>query len=210
MGDRKRRDLVVLVADKDMKSTLEALLARTDALQIGSIEFDIYAHTQKDPGCRTNADAFLRTFLRSHEYALVLFDRDGCGDVAPREQIESDVYSRLGSNGWEGRCQVVVIDPELEAWVWSRSPHVADTLGWDTRVSELNSALVEKGYLVASGDAKPSKPKEAMETALRNSKTPWSSSLFSQLAQRVSFQRCEDAAFEKLKRTLQQWFPKQN
>jgi hypothetical protein len=62
----------------------------------------------------------------------VLFDYYGCGaehEMAP-EEIEDEVEEKLSRSGWEDRARCVVIDPELEVWVWSDSPEVDRCLGW--------------------------------------------------------------------------------
>jgi hypothetical protein len=70
-------DLVVLVADKDMEQVVATLLGRrARALGIREIGCDVFVHPRRDPGCRTEAVGFLRTFRASHDHALVLFDRD--------------------------------------------------------------------------------------------------------------------------------------
>jgi hypothetical protein len=108
-----------------------------------------------------------------------------------------------------------VIDPELEVWVWSNSPRVADVLGWQGRSRELNEWLrtttirigkQEREYL-KEGETKPVRPKEAMEAALREVRKPRSSANFRQMAEKVSLEKCQDPAFRRLKSTLQQWFP---
>jgi hypothetical protein len=44
--------------------------------------------------------------------------------------MENDLEARLSQSGWpSGCCAAIVIDPELELWVWSRSPHVPAVLG---------------------------------------------------------------------------------
>ena len=70
----------------------------------------------------------------------------------------------------------------------------------------LRNWLVERG-LLEPGYSKPRRPKEALEAALRNSNKKRSSSLYFDLATRVSFDRCTDPAFLKLTSTLQSWFP---
>ena len=55
-------------------------------------------------------------------------------------------------------------------------------------------------------DVKPSKPKEAVELALRHVGKPRSSALFKSLAESVGLRRCTDAAFLKLRATLSAWF----
>ena len=58
-----------------------------------------------------------------------------------REEIQEEVEIGLTRNGWEGRSKAIVIDPELEVWVWSRSPIVAEVLGWDTDIEALRRWL---------------------------------------------------------------------
>jgi len=127
---------------------------------------------------------------------------------------EGDLYilvadkneERLGQVGWQGRSAAIVIDPELEAWVWSDSPHVESALGWGGRRPDLKTWLREEGHLL-EGESKPGRPKEVVEKALWTARKPRSSSIYQRLAERVSFQRCEDAAFRKLLRLLREWFP---
>ena len=72
-------DLVILVADKQMEFAIRGLLGRYRALGIRQITYAIYRHPNSDPGCRLESDSFLRSFHSNFRYALVLFDRDGCG-----------------------------------------------------------------------------------------------------------------------------------
>ncbi len=80
------KDLFVLVADSSMEQALTGLLARHRRPSARQIGYDIEAHPQRDPGCRTNAVSLLRPRLQSHEYALVVFDCQGC---------ESDTRRRM-------------------------------------------------------------------------------------------------------------------
>jgi len=79
-------------------------------------------------------------------------------------------------------------------------------LGWTGKSPSLRAWLVDQNYL-ARGEIKPARPKEAMEAALRHVRMPRSSSIYGNLAQHVGFGRCTDGAFQKLKETLQAWFP---
>lgn len=111
----------------------------------------------------------------------------------------------LERNGWEKRAAVVVIDPEFEDWVWSRSPKVEEVLGWATRSPSLRETLEANGF-VASGQVKPDRPKEAALFALERAGILRSSALFYQLATRSSWKGCQDASFQKLLGILQKWF----
>ena len=98
-----------------------------------------------------------------------------------------------------------MLDPELEAWVWSDSPHVDDVAGWKNRRPSLRRWLISQDYL-QEGATKPG-PKEALEAALRTVRKPRSASLYRQLAEKVSLRRCNDPSFLELKTVLTAWFP---
>ena len=125
--------LIVLAADRDIEETLTELFARPEALGVVPFEYEIRRHPRRDPGCRIDAAEFLRPFSHRFDHALVVFDRHGCGDSGPRENIETGVEQGLRLSGWEGRGRVVVIDPELETWIWSESPAVLAALALDTK-----------------------------------------------------------------------------
>lgn len=99
-----------------------------------------------------------------------------------------------------------MIEPELEAWVFSDSPHVAEALGWSGRTPDLATWLREGGFW-EPGRVKPEDPKRAVDEALREARVRRSSSIYRTLAGKVSLQRCRDASFLNLRGVLQQWFP---
>ena len=101
----------------------------------------------------------------------------------------------------------MAIDPEVEVWVWTDSPHVASVLGWQDQPLPLREWLNREGWLL-SGAHKPENPKKAMIEALRRTQRPRSSALFLELAARVNTNRCIDPAFLKLKEVLRAWFPR--
>ncbi len=201
------KDLIILAADKNMEQTVRSLLGRTESLRIQALQFDIFIHPAKDPGCRDDAHTFLRAFSSRYKRALVMLDRDGCGKEAlPRTELELEIEQRLACNGWNDRAAAIVIEPELEIWVWSDSPVVDTAVGWPVGDVRLRDALVDAGFLL-DGATKPADPKGAMEYALGKSKIPRSSSIYSQIARSVSVKRCEDPSFIKFKTVLQSWFP---
>ena len=144
--------------------------------------------------------------MRTHRFALVIFDRHGSGrEDCPAEEIEAEVERRLSTAGWTDRCAVVVPDPELEIWVWSDSPNVDAELGWAGQQPSLRQWLVSQ-QAIQTEHEKPVDPKTAMFMALRKQHKPLSSWLFRRLAEHVGLQRCQDRAFLKLRNTLQCWF----
>jgi hypothetical protein len=201
-------DLVVLVADADTESVIHTLLEkRWAALNIRKIKFQIIRDTGRDPGVYKQADSILKAFLRSTRHTLVMLDRAGSGQEhkLSAQQMEDDLETRLSQSGWQSdRCAAIVIDPELELWVWSRSPHVPAVLGMNR--DSLQQVLAA---FKLSANGKPLDPKSALEVALRQSKRPLSSAIFKELASRVSLdpKNANERAFNKLRLTLQQWFP---
>ncbi|MGC8784315.1 MAG: methylation-associated defense system protein MAD4 [Armatimonadota bacterium] len=197
------RDLVLLVADKDMEMTIHGLLSRPFALGIRTVEYDVFTHPRHDPGVRMEAADFLRAYQSEYGHAVVLFDRIGCGaEDLSAEDLENVVRDSIQKTGWYQRCEVVVIDPELEVWVFAQSPHVYQVLaGGDEEYFRISLSKYP-----AAANGKPERPKELMEQILRGKNIPRSSALYLKLAERVSLSRCSDRAFLRFRETLQRWF----
>lgn len=192
-----------------MSATMTQLLTkRQKSLGIRPIEFTVATHLKHDPGCRVDAAGRLRGHRHNHRFALVMFDKRGCGkETDPREAIQNEVELKLEGNGWTDRSKAIVIDPELEAWVWNDSPHTARILGWKQGYAKLRAWLHGAGLWPAD-DLKPPDPKEAFRRALRTQGLPRSSKMFVKLAGSVGLSKCQDPAFMELKSTLSEWFPK--
>ncbi len=200
------KDLIILVADLDAENALLGLLGRHQSLRTRPITYDIRRHPGRDSGCRTEGCDFLRTFCRQYRHAIWLFDHEGSGreqQAAPT--VEKDLSDQLSINGWGDRASCIVIVPELEAWVWSESSAVDEVLGW-TRLADLRGWLRDEKWL-ADGEVKPSRPKEALLAALKEVGKKSTASLFRKLAEKVSFQNCQDHSFNRLVTALQTWFP---
>lgn len=204
-------DLIVLVADADIEWTIRTLLEkRTDSLGIRSLRFEVDRHHGRDPGVFKDAHSFLRLYLRRARRALVLLDREGSGQEHrfTVQEIEADLERRLRQNGWtdvEGqpRATAIAMDPELEVWVWSHSPHVPEVLGLTQE--ELQQILEN---MPTTPEGKPQYPKETLLAALRRSGRPRSARIFQELAERVSL-LAHERAFDRLCSTLQTWFPRE-
>ncbi len=209
MAKQERRDLVVLVADIQQQQTVGTLLIeRHHSLGIRpvliDINSDIYRHDNRDPGVFHEAGHFLAALAELYQYALVLVDAEWEGSPTSAEEIEKKIQNDLNRNGWEGRSAVIVIDPELEIWVWSESDEVPRLLGtdWET-IKDLGQ---KTGYW-QEGEAKPSRPKELLDLVLHRTRKPRSSALFRQLAGTVGLSRCQDGSFRRFREILQGWFP---
>ena len=208
MTDRQQtKDLIVLVPDADMEYTIQALLRRHQALDIRPIAFDIRRHLQRDAGCRSDCHYFLRLCLNDYQYALVLFDHEGCGrEHITRVELEAEVESRLQANGWTDHCAVIVISPELEAWIWRNSPVVDEALSWSGRTPSMREWLRSETAFWSHHHIKAGRPKEALEFALRKVRKQKSPRLYEYLAKSVAVDRCRDSSFSKFRSVLQEWF----
>jgi hypothetical protein len=199
-------DLLVLVPDRDIEATVRGVLSQPRKLGTRIISAKVLLHPHHDPGCLRDGVALLRGQRDSYQHALLIFDHDGCGrEAIARERIESDLEQALDASGWGVDAAAVVISPEVEAWVWSDSPEVEQELGWGGRTPDVRSWLRTRGF--ESRGSKPVDPKGALRAVLREAKRQASPVRFQRLAERVSFQRCIDPAFQKLERVLCAWFP---
>jgi len=200
------RDLIVLVADRNMQAIMQGLLSRSKALRIRHVDAQILRHPESDAGCCRRGVAYLAEFSAQYKHALLMFEYEGCGQEGnPPIVLEQQLEQAFMTTRWKDGAAVIVIQPELEIWVWSDSPHVEDTLGWRGRTPDLRLWLEQKKHLAAH-EAKPRRPKEAMEAALREVRKPRSSSIYRMLAENVSVERCRDRAFLRLRETLHRWF----
>lgn len=200
-----QKDLIALVADADMRAIMSALFARWGKIY-GNFNCDIFSHPHRDNGVYLRSVEFLSLFHQQYRYGLVMFDRHGCGgEGASREELEHIVESCFANTAWAGRVAAVVLDPELESWVWSDSPHVATELGWPEGTPALRSWLQQR-ELWPEKLYKPPDPKRALREALRKVQQSTSASLFDRLATRVSINRCSDPSFHKISVVIKTWF----
>lgn len=203
-------DLIVLAADLDMEYALQGIFASHKKFGItNEFSYEIVRHRRRDNGCYNEGVDFLRNYQSDYNYALLIFDYDGCGAKETVTDVGNKLSQQLITSGWRTRdntprAGVVVIHPELEVWVWSDSPHVATVLGWDN-MTELKTWLFDHGWW-SKEDPKPTAPKEAYEKAMRVVGTSRTAATFKKLAENVSFTRCTDPSFLRLKSYLQTWF----
>lgn len=119
------KDLIVLTADKNTEYGIRGLLSRSASFGVRSIQLDIFVHPHHDPGCAREAQDFLRPFLRYYRHALVMFDSVGSGrETLSAEALSAEVRGRIAASGWGDRAEVIVLDPEIEVWVFPTSGQV--------------------------------------------------------------------------------------
>lgn len=203
-------DLIILVADKNMEHCLKGLLPRIPVVypdEISPFTFEIRIHPLRDPGCRKDSAAFLRPFQGEFSHSLVLLDHEGSGaESRSGQEVEREITDELSRNGWESKCDAIVIEPELEQWMWINSPNVSKELGWGQSIQGLKDWLQKQGHWPRQS-SKPPRPKEAFELALRQKRIPRSSSIYEKISKSASFKQCEVSSFHKLIQILKTWFP---
>ncbi len=205
--------LVCVVADKNIEAAVSALLeSRRPALGLPDFCLKkIVVHPGRDPGCYHKGADFLRGLMGTDDCrGLLVFDQDWQGNPhATAVDTETAVQEHFARLGIAGRAEVVVIEPEIEAWVWSSSPHVGQVLGWDGNHATLRNWLSEQG-LWPDDAPKPPDPKAAVEAVLSKQRIPRSSALYRKLAQKVSLKGCQDAAFLRFRELLRRQLAENN
>lgn len=200
-------DLIAWVADNHQRDALRGLFTRHQSLGVRPFSSRVQVDPGKDPGCRTQGVNRLRLFLRQFRYALLMFDHEGSGaENTPAIDLESQLEAQLNAAGWGGRAATIVVEPEIEAWIWTPSPQVDIALGWSRRLPGVRDWLRDQGFQTGS-QGKFQNPKDAVKAALREVRKAPSGAIFRQIAEKVSFQQCQDRAFKKLWTCLRSWFP---
>lgn len=206
------RDCIFLLADKNMQATFEGFLTRPAfyrSLECSEFAFDlIVAAGDNDPGLYTRGHELLRPFQISHRHAVVVLDAQWDGTPG-KEAITEHLTANIQATGWKADLFVViVIDPELENWIWQRNKHVAQGMGFSDSYELMADSDVQEAW--PQGQAKPASPKEILETLLRKKRIPRSSSIYKQITSQVSIRNCQDSAFQRLVEKLRTWFPEEN
>ena len=200
------KDLVLLVAGKNAQFALKGALGRPEALGIRPIEFEFRVHPGRDGGARKSGPEVLALERRRFKHALLVLDFEGCGtDLQNATELEAQLDARLSAH-WKGVAKSIVIEPELDVWVWGADNAVETAIEWPAGKS-VRDWLREQGFAFEA-NGKPKRPKEALEAALRLPDLPRSSALYQTIAEKISLRRCGDEAFIRLRKQLIEWFPK--
>ncbi len=198
------KDRYCLVADKNAKSALLGALQRPNALGIRRINFEVAVHSGRDPGARTTGPEILALQRKHYHHAFLMLDFEGSGYPKPNAgELEEILDSRLHSR-WGANAKAIVIEPELDVWMWGASNALEQILQWPEG-GGIRPWLRRQGFEFHANE-KPLLPKEALEAVLRRCGTPGSSSIYQLLAERISLVHCTDTAFHRVRDTLRRWF----
>lgn len=203
------RDVVFLVADGSMEQLLRGFFSRPEAhRRLGCGRFavdpahDVIVASTRDPGVYRLADQLLRPYVSTHARAVVMLDNAWEGSPGV-DKIRERIARGLRES-WE-QFAVVVVDPELEAWVWQENPHVATALGCPPNFRDI---LLRSGHWPAD-KPKPPDPKAALDLLRARHRADRSKAVFNRVAAKISVQNCTDTAFQQFRDTLRDWFPEE-
>lgn len=198
------KDLVLLVADKNAEFALKGALEQAVRLGIRPITFEIRAHPGRDGGVRKSGPEILAREHRRFSHALLVMDFEGCGADSDASTLEAELDGRLRAT-WQDHAKAIVIEPEVDVWMWGSDNAIRDVVGWphDDTIREW---LGRNGFEFQAND-KPLRPKEGLEAVLKEANQPRSSALYQRIASMISLRRCTDAAFQRLRQQLVDWFP---
>jgi hypothetical protein len=199
------------MADEQMAGAFEGFLTRDRfhlSLGISHFDFDpdqdiIVAGGNHDPGVWTRAHELLQPYLKLAKRAVVVLDEAWEGSPGATK-IVADISANLQRYGWtHDRFCIIVIQPELENWIWQDNDHVATTFGFES----MPDLRVWLGDRWKSGSPKPDQPKEVLEAVGFHKKMLPNRKRFVSLTSRVSIRNCSDPSFHQLCDTLREWFP---
>jgi len=210
-----KRPCLFLVADGTMEQVLIKFLSRGHLEgRLGCRTFDFdprqdvkvdVRNGNTDGGIHRRAHELLRLFQRSHQNAVVMLDQKFGGQL-PAAVIREEIRHNLLHNGWSAECvEVVVIDPELEVWLWQRrNPHIARAFRYNGAIS-LEEFLEAEGFW-PSAAMKPAQPKDAAHLLLRRYRAGVPVVVYRLTIEHISVSGCQDPAFSRLVGALRRWF----
>ncbi len=216
----QENELVVLGADADIVAVAETLLfVRHKSLGIRELTREKVAlikDAYHDSSTAQHVAELLQTYSTTHKHALVIRDFEGSGyEGEGIPALEKDIKDSLLLKGWNSdRIEVVVIEPEVEAWLRFDSAHLEELVRKEKKANHdlLSNAFQKKVSEVIDQEggilpnSKPARPKEVFEAVLAAYKVPNSASVFRKLAAKESLKGCTVPSFVKLVATLANWF----
>lgn len=238
------KPLLIMTADGQCAATIRGFFEREKfylTLGCGPIELagekfnpekDIVVHPEHDPGVWSNPQAILSAAGKIYEKVLIVLDHAWDGAPDDPEQLIADIDALVQSEAKieRQRFEVILIRPELEAWIWQRNPHVVDAFGFNGNEAALWN-LFENQSLALDADEeehrfvptnvlggqppawpmaqpKPANPKGLVEALKDHCQSGPPSEIFTEISSTISVRKCVDPAFHLLRAKLREWFPK--
>lgn len=214
------RECLFYVADITIEAVIKAYLRRDGVhhrLGTGQLDIDPDQDVQragllKDPGLWKHGHEAVRGYRPQYKRAIIVLDSDFDGSPGAGTILD-ELSANLYRNGWsEDDCRVIVIDPEIENWIWIRAnTHVERAFEYTPANHgglRLHEQLEAHDWWQPD-EAKPGRPKEAAEWVFDNlsANQVAPSDCYADIAARISIRGCTDEAFGQLQLLLQTWFP---
>ena len=89
------KDLILVVADKNMHFALRGALNRPEALGIRPITVEFFVHPGRDGGVRKSGAELLALKRSAANHGMIVLDYDGCGAASPAGNVEAELTHRL-------------------------------------------------------------------------------------------------------------------
>jgi hypothetical protein len=237
------KPLLIMTADGQCAATIRGFFEREKfhltlgcgPIELAGVKFnpekDISVHPGHDPGVWSNPQAILLAQGKIYEKVMIVLDHAWDGAPEP-EQLIADIEHLVVNEAKleRHRFEVILIRPELEAWIWQRNPHVVDAFGFNGNENQLWTLFEhqslhldkdrEKHFFVpvnALGgqppawplaDHKPENPKGLVEALSHHCQSGPPSEIFTEISSTISVKKCVDPAFHLLREKLREWFPK--
>lgn len=211
--------LALVVPDGAYPVVVRQLLEkRAQSLGISPVELQIVKDILRDSSGETAE--VLRPYLRTATHALVIRDLEGSGwEDRGADALEQSLRLDLERNGWAGRpLAIIVVEPEIEAWLRFDSRHLADLVESHARKKRDMAVLLFPQVCAEAinkcggkGEyGKPIRPKETLEMIFREFGIQRSNAHYGSLAERESLRGCRIKSFQRLIDQLKEWFPLDN
>ena len=126
----------------------------------------------------------------------------------PKGQTAVEVEAQLAAElalVWQDKAKAIVIDPELETWIWGSDNALQAALDWPL-LQSIRAWLTQQSYAVGS-NGKPDQPKAAFGALVPVQELPRSSAPYESITLKISLESCQDEVFQRLKHTSRRWFP---
>lgn len=212
------RDIIFHLADAHMEAGFRAFFARDNWHHVlGCSRFEIDPESERDinrrggytdGGIWKHAHSNILPFKDDYRYAVIVLD----ADFEPHpgvETLRADITKNMLGAGWaEGSFCVVVIDKELEAWLWAPNVNVAKAFGHND-FEQMREALAQRN-LWDAGAPKPNDLKAARNLAARLGGKRTGGPIFRGVFEGISKRACDlcqENGFITMRTALQTWFP---
>ena len=214
------RDCVFLVADSHMETVFKTFLGLPHRHEkLGTASFSFNAESDlvlagNDPAVYRNGPSLIHGHQRTHRHAVLVLDFQFEHEKKPDEMI-AELTSAMVSSGWDAaRFQIVLIQPELEAWLWQDNPNIEKVFFRNLNPMEkakapssLRQWLCDQ-RLWPTECVKPPDPKKAMQKAADTFRAGSQMAVFTEVFRNISVHGCQDEAFHTLRDALRRWFPR--